>query len=580
VTDRVIVYSGAIPLETDVLRTNKFAMMAVAKLAAAMLGTSTVVNGLACVPTGPAGLTVNVNPGEIYSLVNVDSTAYSSVAADTTHSILKQGVLLDTLNLACNPPGTGGQSINYLIQATYQDSDTDNVALPYYNASNPTQAWSGPNNTGTAQSTTRKGIITINAKAGTAATTGSQTTPAADSGYTGLWVVTVANGQTQITAGNIVQATNAPILPADLLHAIQSSSLITGVDTGSANACVVNYSYPVTALTDNMVLWFKAKAANTGATTLNVNGLGAQPVVGGNNSALQGGELVANGKAQVVWNATISSFVLLECTGAAVQVAPATQSQHAVQMAQAAGVVGSVRNLVMSVTAASATATLTADEIIVETALGGVRYCLPSFSKTINLATTGAGGMDTGAAPVSGYVALYAIYNPTTGTAALLAQNASTLKPNVYGGANMPAGYTASALLAVWPTNGSGQFVVGSQVDRRFVGANVSVYNLNAGVALSSLSLTSAVPANAKRCSGWLVGSNTNASASGIVNLYSNSAGTVCNILYAMITVGASSTMSSPFAGLELLTPQTCWFSVGAGTGTPGAQIVINSYEI
>jgi hypothetical protein len=115
----------------------------------------------------------------------------------------------------------------------------------------------------------------------------------------------------------------------------------------------------------------------------------------------------------------------------------------------------------MSVTAASATATLTADEIIVETALGGVRYCLPSFSKTINLATTGAGGMDTGTAPVSGYVAIYAIYNPTTGTAALLAtrMRRRAQQPNVYGGASMPAGYTASALLAVWPTTASSQLL-------------------------------------------------------------------------------------------------------------------------
>lgn len=336
-TDRVIVWPGQIPLETDVLRSNKYAMIGIAKLAAAMLGTSTVVNGLACVPTTPAGLTVNVNPGEIYSLINIDGTAYSSVAADTTHSIMKSGILLDAVNLSCPAPGTTGQSINYLIQATYQDSDTDLVALPYYNASNPTQAWSGPNNSGTPQATTRKGVVTISAKAGTAATTGSQTTPAADSGYTGLWVVTVANGQSTITAGNIVQATNAPILPADLLHAVQASSLITGVDTGAANACVVNYTYPVTALSPTMPLWFKVKVANTGATTLNVNGLGAQPVVGGNHSALQGGELVANGKALVVWNETLSSFVLIECTGAAVQIAPATQSQHALQLGQAVG---------------------------------------------------------------------------------------------------------------------------------------------------------------------------------------------------------------------------------------------------
>ncbi|WP_338755012.1 hypothetical protein [Ralstonia sp. RRA.1] len=339
--DRVIVYPGQIPLETDVLRTNKFGMLAVAKLAAAMLGTSTIVNGLACVPTSPASLQVNVNPGEMYSLVNVDATAYSSLAADTTHSILKQGISLDAVTLSCPAPATGGQSINYLIQATYQDSDTDNTTLPYYNASNPSQAWSGPNNSGTPQSTTRKGAVVISAKAGTAATTGTQTTPAPDSGYTGLWVVTVANGQSTITSANITQATNAPILPADLLHAIQQSLLTVASDTGSANTYVVSYSPPVTALTDGMVLWFKAKTANTGASTLNVNGLGAVPLVGGAHAALQGNEVVANGKCQVVYKADISSFVLIECTGAAVQVAPATQSQHALQLGQAQAMRGS-----------------------------------------------------------------------------------------------------------------------------------------------------------------------------------------------------------------------------------------------
>lgn len=332
--DRVTVYPGQIPLETDVLRTNKFGMMAVAKLAAAMLGTSTVVNGLACVPTSPASLQVNVNPGEMYSLVNVDATAYSSLAADTTHSILKQGISLDAVALNCPAPATGGQSINYLIQATYQDTDTDNVALPYYNASNPSQAWSGPNNSGTPQSTTRKGAVVISAKAGTAATTGTQTTPAPDSGYTGLWVVTVANGQSTITAGNITQATNAPILPADLLHSIQQNALTSTVDVGSANTYVVNYSPAIQALTNNMVLFFEAKTANNGASTLNVNGLGAIPLVGGAHAALQGGEIVAGGKCMAIYKTSINSAILIECTGGAVQIAPATQSQHAVQFGQ------------------------------------------------------------------------------------------------------------------------------------------------------------------------------------------------------------------------------------------------------
>lgn len=125
--------------------------------------------------------------------------------------------------------------------------------------------------------------------------------------------------------------------------------------------------------------------------------------------------------------------------------------------AQSAAVVGHARNISMSVTAAPSNSTLTADEIVVGTALGGQKYLQKQVSKTINFAATGAGGMDTGSAPASGYVALYAIYNPTTGASALLAKNAtSAVQTNVYVGANMSSGYTASALVSVWPTNSSG----------------------------------------------------------------------------------------------------------------------------
>jgi hypothetical protein len=66
-----------------------------------------------------------------------------------------------------------------------------------------------------------------------------------------------------------------------------------------------------------------------------------------------------------------------------------------------AGIVGGARNAKMSVATASATATFTASELLVETALGGQAFKLANFSKTINLATTGAGGMDTGTAPTT-----------------------------------------------------------------------------------------------------------------------------------------------------------------------------------
>lgn len=203
--DRVINYPGQIAVETDLLKTNRNTMIAIGKLAGALFGTGGVVNGLAVGPSAPAALSVSVAPGEIYQLENVDSTAYSSLPADTTDSVVKQGIALAAQTLACAAPSTAGYSINYLIQATYQDSDTGAVALPYYNASNPTQAYSGPNNSGTPQATQRSGIVVVNAKAGTAATTGSQVTPTVDSGYIALAVVTVANGQTTITGANITQ---------------------------------------------------------------------------------------------------------------------------------------------------------------------------------------------------------------------------------------------------------------------------------------------------------------------------------------------------------------------------------------
>lgn len=232
--DRQIVWPGAIPLETDLLNTNKQAMVAIAKLASALLGTGTTINGLSCGPTAPASLQVSVGAGEIYALKNIDDTAYSSLTADTTHQILKQGILLDAVTLSCPAPGTTGQSINYLVQAAFAETDTNATVLPFYNASNPSQAWNGPNNSGSTSVTTRADQCVVTVKAGTAATTGSQTTPSPDSGNVGLYVVTVAYGQTTITAGNIsVYSANPSIPSSGITSAMHNALYAKSVAGGS-----------------------------------------------------------------------------------------------------------------------------------------------------------------------------------------------------------------------------------------------------------------------------------------------------------------------------------------------------------
>src|SRR5271154_7125143 len=108
--DRIIIYTGAIPQDSDLLLTNKNTMVAFGYLMQAVLGTGTLVDGLACTPTGPATLTVNVGGGSIYSLAQIDATAYGSISADTTDQIVKQGIIIATQNFPCAAPVTSGQS--------------------------------------------------------------------------------------------------------------------------------------------------------------------------------------------------------------------------------------------------------------------------------------------------------------------------------------------------------------------------------------------------------------------------------------------------------------------------------------
>jgi hypothetical protein len=210
--DRNIVYPGSIPLDTDILYPNRNAMVGIAALTAAVLGSNGVVDGLACTPTTPASLTVNIGPGSITQLSPVDATAYGSLAADVTDQIVKTGINLQATSFTLGAPANSGQSINYLIEAAFSETDTDPVVLPYVNAANPAQPFSGPNNAGTAQNTLRIQRVQLQVKPGAAASAGAQTTPAADSGWIALYVVTVNYGQSAITTANISVAGGAPFI--------------------------------------------------------------------------------------------------------------------------------------------------------------------------------------------------------------------------------------------------------------------------------------------------------------------------------------------------------------------------------
>jgi len=389
----------------------------------------------------------------------------------------------------------------------------------------------------------------------------------------GCWVIIASSGGAfpVAPATQSRQAINA--------GQFQAGTLAFATDTGTVNTYVCAFTPAITTRAEGQVLRFKVKTANNGASTIN-DGLGVVQLAGAAHAALQGGELIANGDAWIQWNSSVGSgsYILLFCTGAAEQIAAAMRSQQALQFGQVSGIAGQVRNLRISVSTASATASMSADEVIVETGLGGLRYCISSFSNTIGLATTGPGGMDVGSAPANGYVALYVIYNPTTLSAVLLATNAtSTAATSVYTGANMPSGYTASGLVSVLPTNGSGQFKVIYQNDRSIGIVPVQVFSgVSGGLVLSPVPLSSAVPLNAVRASGGMTNSSTAVSNCGITI---NSTTTSIGSQNVSGTVSAGGALNGNYS-IDIATPQTLYVSTSNTAGSPTFTASIVGYSI
>ena len=199
-----------------------------------------------------------------------------------------------------------------------------------------------------------------------------------------------------------------------------------GVASGTANALTVTFSPQITALTDGLLFEVVPYADNTGATTINPNGLGAVAFAYANTAALAGGELIAG--VPVLAMSKGGEFLLLGASGSANSIANAYGYKNLLATNS-----GGSPNTIINVTA--------------DSVLG-----IPSFSATINSAVSGAGGVDTGAVAASTSYDLYAGYNPATG--------ATTAWMTVEGNApTIPAGYIAYRRIAWQRTDSSYNFL-------------------------------------------------------------------------------------------------------------------------
>ncbi len=176
---------------------------------------------------------------------------------------------------------------------------------------------------------------------------------------TGLFFTEGGNGQEPSYPGadwfNIIQSelvnvlVDADVTPSKstlnqlstaIKKIIQKNSASFAVDSGVANAYVVGLVPALTARTEGQVIRFKVANTSNGACTVN-DGVGVVPLVGLALSALQGGEMVAGGDAWIQWHSTVGtgSYVLLFCSGGALQVPAGTKSGHAINSSQITGAV-------------------------------------------------------------------------------------------------------------------------------------------------------------------------------------------------------------------------------------------------
>ncbi|MFP1884438.1 hypothetical protein [Lonsdalea quercina] len=239
------------------------------------------------------------------------------------------------------------------------------------------------------------------------------------------------------------------------------------------------------------------------------------------------------------------------------------------------GTIGDARNAKMIISSPSSAATFTADELIVGDSLGGQQYRLGNFNKSLDLTTTGKGGMDGGSVPAWGFVSIYAIYNPSTSESALLAMDSTnSSSPTVYSGANMPSGFTASALVSIVPTRSGSVFAQCSQIGRTVSVRPTSVLSTSTATAeLTPVDISAGVPKGAT--SVILVGNTSVSGSDGLfLNIYETSVGTGQH-QFANTSTGLSATA----ADVQLPDPQMVYATYGPSVPGFSQSLSVCSYK-
>jgi hypothetical protein len=83
------------------------------------------------------------------------------------------------------------------------------------------------------------------------------------------------------------------------------------VASGSSNAYAITSNRTISSYVNNTIMWFRANHTNTGAATLDLNGLGAKDIIRATGSALTAGDITSGQIVGVYYNSTLDDWVLI-----------------------------------------------------------------------------------------------------------------------------------------------------------------------------------------------------------------------------------------------------------------------------
>lgn len=253
------------------------------------------------------------------------------------------------------------------------------------------------------------------------------------------------------------------------------------VDSGGVNAYVINVVLTTVNSATTLTLlagtkyFFKAVNTNTGASTLNPNGLGVTDIKRPDGSELRANDILVNEFVSVVFDGT--DFILTSL-----------QPRFSIRDIS--------RNLIIENNTGNPLfqMDIDADEVLLQDSTGN-----PSretgVNLTVDITVSGANGLDTGVEASSTWYFLWVISNGIT-TAGLLSLSSSA--------PTMPTGYTFKALVGAVFNDSGNNFVSLSQKGNRVVIAPVIVLLNGTQSSYTLVDLSSIIPLTAKTVSGWI----------------------------------------------------------------------------